>query len=417
MSADLTQAEIDALLRGEELPIHDDSKDTGEIDISKFEGVEGEVSSSPAVIDSMDFDEITEDIYQFLDPVEVDALGEIGNICMGNSATTMSNVLGHRVIITTPTVKLFKSKNVLAAYHCPFLVVSVGYVEGIIGKNLLILKNKDAAIITDLMMGGSGEVDENNIVIDELQLSAISEIMNQMIGASATAMSNMLGIVVNISPPAAENIEADEGVTKFLDGSELVIRISFDMEIEGILKSKLIQMMSLDLAKDLLATQLGGGSSAPEPAPAPAPKPAPAPAPAPKPAPAPAPAPAPKPAPRPAAPPAPKVEVTPAACVSFDEPAGYEEESVVGNLDLISDIPLEVTVEIGKTKRSLNDVMNLTANSIIMLDRLAGEPVDIIVNGKPVARGEVVVIEENYGVRITEMLTPSEMAVFRNLSK
>ena len=90
---------------------------------------------------------------------------------------------------------------------------------------------------------------------------------------------------------------------------------------------------------------------------------------------------------------------------------------MVGNLDLISDIPLEVTVEIGKTRRSLNDVMNLTANSIIMLDRLAGEPVDIIVNGKPVAKGEVVVIEENYGVRITEMLTPSEMAVFRNLSK
>ncbi len=406
MSADLTQAEIDALLRGEELPIHDDSKDTGEVDISQYEGAEGEVSSSPAVIDSMDFDEETEDIYQFLDPVEVDALGEIGNICMGNSATTMSNVLGHRVVITTPTVKLFKSKNVLAAYHCPFLVVSVGYVEGIIGKNLLILKNKDAAIITDLMMGGSGEVDEDNIVIDELQLSAISEIMNQMIGASATAMSNMLGIVVNISPPAAENIEADEGVTKFLDGSDLVIRISFDMEIEGILKSKLIQMMSLDLAKKLLATQLGGGVSEPEPAPAPAP--------APKPAPAPAPRPAPAPAPRPAAP---KVEVTPAACVSFDEPGAYEEDSVVGNLDLISDIPLEVTVEIGKTKRSLNDVMNLTANSIIMLDRLAGEPVDIIVNGKPVARGEVVVIEENYGVRITEMLTSSEMTAFRNLSK
>jgi flagellar motor switch protein FliN/FliY len=270
------------------------------------------------------------------------------------------------------------------------------------------LKDYDAAIITDLMMGGDGTVDEDNLVLGELHLSAISEIMNQMIGSSATAMSNMLGKIVNISPPNATYIDADEDLTKFLEDNSLVVRISFDMEIEGVLKSKLMQMMSLDLARELVATQIGGPApSASEPAPAAAPEPEPQPAAAPAPAasaPPPPPKPAaPKPAPKPAAPP---VSVQPVVVPDFGVDA--EAEAYKENLDLISDIPLQVTVELGRTKRSLNDVMNFGNGSIVMLDRLAGDAVDIIVNGKPIAKGEVVVIEENYGVRITEMFAASD---------
>ena len=193
-------------------------------------------------------DEIKEDISQYLSEDEVDALGEIGNIAMGTSATTMSAILGHRVLITTPQVELFKPENALTAYRCPFLAVTVGYLNGLQGKNLLILKEYDAAVITDVMMGGDGNIEWNRASsLSEIHFSAISEIMNQMIGSSATAMSNMLGVTVNITPPQAVRIDVGEDVSTLMGPSKLLIRTSFDMEIEGVLKSTLLQIMRVRL--------------------------------------------------------------------------------------------------------------------------------------------------------------------------
>lgn len=396
--SDLTQEQIDALLRNEEIHVEDEGDKIQKlVDEAQKDGDEGAApeSDGPVVAQHLDNNgEVPENISDYLSTDQTDAIGEIGNICMGTSATTMSSILGHRVVITTPRVQIFKPENALAAYSCPFLAVSVGYSEGLEGKNLLILKDVDAAIITDVMMGGDGNIDKENIVLTDIHMSAISEIMNQMIGSSATALSNMLGRSVNITPPQAQYIEVGGDVGSLLPGSAMLVRISFDMEIEDVLHSQLLQMMSLDLAKELAESQLS-------PAPAPEPEPEPEVVPAPRPAPA-APA-APKPAPKPKPKPAPErmVDVHEAVCEDFDDDGGGITDA--SNLQLITDIPLQVTVELGRTHKSLQEVMNLGVGSVVILDRLAGEPVDVIVNGKRIAKGEVVVIDENYGVRINEI--------------
>ncbi|MPM03699.1 hypothetical protein SDC9_49966 [bioreactor metagenome] len=414
--SNLSQAEIDAMLQGKAA---DSKKQTGEIDISAI--------AENAKNDSFDImgtggtseqeDRGTEDITKYFSPEETDALGEIGNICMGTSATTMNMLLGRRVTITTPKVALYNSEDLLASYKCPFLAISVEFVEGLYGKNLLLLKNYDAALITDLLMGGDGTIDKDNFVLTDIHLSAVSEVMNQMMGSAATAMSNMMGDGINISPPQVAKMAVDECVDKFLDGATPVIKISFDMEIEGLLKSKLLQIMSIDMAKELISSLMHSGEGEEEI------KPAPGPArvfngpdaashescagiPQPR-----------KIAAASALNKNPDVKsvnknqgvksVKPVQYQAFDEPekASPHQDVNIKNFDLINDIPLQVTVELGKTKKNLSDILNLGIGSIIVLDKQAGELVDVIVNGKRIAKGEVVVIDENYGVRITELLS------------
>lgn len=388
--SNLSQAEIDELLR-----------------------TSAGSASPPAETGDRDADETgREDILRYFTPEEVDALGEIGNICMGNSATTMHTLIGRKVTITTPTVEIYRTDKVVSPGGSPYLAISVEFIEGVYGKNLLILKDYDAALITDLLMGGEGQVDKSNIVLTEIHLSAVSEVMNQMIGAAATAMSNMMGDGINITPPSIDRMEPDQNVGRFLEGATPVVRISFDMEIEGLLKSKLLQIMTIDMAKELITSLMHPAEEPPEP-----PQRAVSPA---KPAPAPAPRAAePRPAAAPRAPersrgserpPAPEPQrvkaVKPADYLTFDESPSTAVglDSDLTNFDLINDIPLQVTVELGKTKKNLSDVLGVGPGSIIVLDKMAGELVDVIVNGKRIAKGEVVVIDENYGVRITELM-------------
>lgn len=340
-------------------------------------------------------EDITEDISRYFSADEIDALGEIGNICIGTSATTMSALVGKRVTITTPKVDVYKVENALSSYRCPFLAIGVEYTSGIEGKNLLIVKDYDAAVITDLMMGGDGAVDAEHIELDEIHLSAMSEVMNQMIGSAATAMSNMMGNEMNISTPQIVRIEADESMGKYFNGASRIVKISFDMEIEDLLKSKLLQIMTIEVAKKLIGSLMNpdGNEPAPEPARA---------------------------AGSGAGPQsgvrsrtAPISEkqqvkvVKQASFQSFDEEMGASGQNTgKSNFDLINDIPLQVTVELGKVVKNLSEVLNFGTGSIIVLDKQAGDLVDVIVNGKYIAKGEVVVIDENYGVRITEILKP-----------
>ena len=339
-----------------------------------------------------------EDISRYFTATDIDTLGEIGNICMGTSATTLYSLLGHRVTITTPQVAMYKAEDVLSPYRCPFLAVSVEFVEGIHGKNLLILKEYDAALITDLLMGGDGQVDQDNIVLNEIHFSAMSEFMNQMIGSSATAMSNMVGSPVNISPPTASRIEYYDSVAGLLDGASPIVKISFDMEIEGLLKSKLLQIMSIDMARDLIGSltqpdepeneniekgKIPINTSQPE-----------------------APTGSGRRSDSPVRDEQRLKSVKQPSFQSFDEkpekPAANKSGS--SDFDLISDIPLQVTVELGKAKKNLGDILNLGIGSIVVLDKQAGDLVEVIANGKRIAKGEVVVIDENYGVRITEIV-------------
>lgn len=382
---------------------------------------------------------------------EVDILGEVGNISMGAVATTMYSLLDKRVEITTPHVTVYKTEDVLSVYKIPFVVAIIEYKKGVEGTNLLVLKVEDAALITDLLMGGDGKVEEP-IELDEMHLSAMSEVMNQMMGASSTSLSKLLGTQIDIAPPKSTQVEVGFDIKEILGDMDMVTKISFDMEIEGLLKSELIQLMPYDVsrtfAKQFMDVGVGGAvptpaaaatpapiASPPPPPPAVAPAPA-APAPAAPTAPVMAPpapeavpfapaatapypqqapyeqpgaAPYPPGAPYPYPPPSPPmaagqgriVDVHSMQFQSFDAPRSPGEANPIG---LVYNIPLQVSVELGKTKKEISEILEFNLGTIIVLEKMAGDPVEVVVNGKLLARGEVVVIDDNYGVRITEII-------------
>ena len=265
--SNLSQAEIDALLNQDNSHNQSDA-DTGrvgEADETKHSKQNPDTSASMPETDTsswtdnevQDFGKLDEKLKMldksrdYLTEEEKDILGEIGNICMGASATTMYTLLGHRVTITTPRVSVYTSEEVLSVYSSPFVIVKVEYKEGVEGKNLLILKEKDSILITDLLMG-SESPSEAGTTLDEMHLSAMSEIMNQMIGSSATSLSNLLGVPIDITPPEAIWVGKEADISSFIDGSQLAIKVSFNMEIEGVLKSELMQIMSINAGKQLV---------------------------------------------------------------------------------------------------------------------------------------------------------------------
>lgn len=408
--ADLTQEEIDALLNG--------------------------AASEPAASDSASNEEASSVLSDdLLSSMEKDALGEIGNISMGSAATTLSVLLGHKVNITTPTVSVDTMSTIQNQYPMPYLVVEVGYVIGINGNNILAIQASDASIIADLMMGGDGLNPQEEL--NDIHMSAVGEAMNQMMGTVATSLSTMFNKKIDISPPKVNLIDlgAEDKITDLVNNDEPVVKTSFRMEVDGLIDSEIMQILPLDVAKEMVSFLMGGGAEAEaQEAPAPAPEPAPAPV-APEPAPvaaapataAPAPQPA---APQYAAPPQPQYTAPPMGAQPVYAPPAYANNVVssgvpvqnaqfapltnepvevnAANISLIQDVPLQVTVELGRTKKSIREILEFSTGSIIELDKLAGEPVDIHVNGQLTAKGEVVVIDENFGVRITEIVSPME---------
>ena len=335
---------------------------------------------------------------------EKDAIGEISNISMGTAATTLSTLLNQKVLITTPNVSIANWEDISQSYDRPCVFIQISYIEGLDGNNILILREKDVKIITDLMMGGNGE-DVDGTELSELHLSAICEAMNQMMGSAATSISSVLEKKVDISPPTASLIDMDgsideEGFGDFLKGE--FVKVSFRLEIGTLIDSELMQLYPIDFAKELY-NKFMSSSELDQPAPA-ALTPAPAPAPAPA-------APTPGPAPAMSAPPqgyaqpmqpAQPVNVAPAQFQAFDNtinPLMQQE-----NIGLIMDVPLEVTVELGRTNKTIKEILDFSPGTIIELNKLAGEAIDLLVNGKYVAKGEVVVIEDNFGIRITEII-------------
>lgn len=335
---------------------------------------------------------------------EKDAIGEISNISMGTAATTLSTLLNQKVLITTPNVSIANWEDISQSYDRPCVFIQISYIEGLDGNNILILREKDVKIITDLMMGGNGE-DVDGTELSELHLSAICEAMNQMMGSAATSISSVLEKKVDISPPTASLIDMDgsideEGFGDFLKGE--FVKVSFRLEIGTLIDSELMQLYPIDFAKELY-NKFMSSSELDQPAPA-APTPAPAPAPVPA-------VPTPGPAPAMSAPPqgyaqpmqpAQPVNVAPAQFQAFDNtinPLMQQE-----NIGLIMDVPLEVTVELGRTNKTIKEILDFSPGTIIELNKLAGEAIDLLVNGKYVAKGEVVVIEDNFGIRITEII-------------
>lgn len=345
---------------------------------------------------------------------EIDALGEVGNISMGTSATTLFTLLGHKVLITTPKVTVTSWDEMEREYNSSYVAVRVEYTQGLVGSNLLIIKEDDVKVITDLMMGGEGTNTGGELT--DLHLSAISEAMNQMVGSSATSMSSMFNKRIDISPPKASTFHFNTGETVGeFGGSQKIVRISFKMVVGNLIDSEIMQLIPISFAKtlveSLLDTDMGDpGPAAASKAPPPQQRQAQA---------APQqpqmqqqapqeywmdhedPAPAPQDRGRGRAP----VNVQPAQFQSFDDSRISNEKK---NISLIMDVPLQITVELGRTQRMIRDILEFGPGSIIELDKLAGEPVDILVNGKQIAKGEVVVIDESFGVRITDIIHPSK---------
>jgi len=351
-----------------------------------------------------------------LSDAERDAVGEIANINMGTAATTLSTLLNNKVTITTPRVSYVSLEELSEQYDRPCVFIHISYIEGIDGNNILILKEQDVKVITDLMMGGDGSNTDGDL--SELHLSAISEAMNQMMGSAATSLSSMLEKKVDISPPTASLVDLndsieDKEISNFLVGQ--VVQVAFDMKIGDLIDSQIMQLYPFEFAKELYERFIGsgnmGGNSATETAPVQEAAPQPAPQPTPAPAPAPMPQAAPQAMPQmdpnmaqmqqPYMMPAANVNVQPAQFQNFNPGIGplLQQE----NIDLIMDVPLEVTVELGRTNKSIKEILDFSPGTIIELNKLAGELVDVLVNGKFVAKGEVVVIEENFGIRLVEI--------------
>lgn len=356
-----------------------------------------------------------------LSDIEKDAIGEIANISMGTSATTLFSLVNRKVNITTPVVSIANWNNFIDDQERPCVFIQIRYTVGLDGANILILREQDVKVITDLMMGGDGTNTEGEL--GELHLSAISEAMNQMMGSSATSLSSMLGKMIDISPPDASLVNLLDNkrggdIAPFLD--EDFVKIEFRMQIDDLVDSTIMQLYPIEFAKSLydifIGTQMGGAAEAtPEPVPQPfVPE---------KVEPMPQSQPVPQPQPDPMAGYAmpqmampqmampqmampqmmpQNMNIQPAQFQAFGNPAVANVSQE--NIGLIMDVPLEVTVELGRTKKSIAEILDFTPGTIIELDKIAGEPIDVLVNGKFVAKGEVVVIEESFGIRVTEIV-------------
>ncbi len=430
----LSQDEINALLNG--MDLSDDGGNSGNAPADSGSNAAGNPGGQSEVVDDT-----------LLTEVEKDAIGEVANISMGSSATTLYSLVNKKVNITTPVVSLARWKSMLDEYERPCVFIQIKYTQGLDGTNILVLKDRDVKIITDLMMGGDGtNVDGGEIT--ELHLSAISEAMNQMMGSSATSLSTMLGTMIDISPPSANLLD----LADYADGAELspflggtFVKVRFSMQIGDLVDSNIMQLYPVEFAKNIVNTFMGAqmGDSEPEPAPTPAPQPA----------------------MQPQQGMDPQmmgmqpqmgmnpqmmgmqpqmgmnpqmmgmqpqmgmnpqmmgmqpqmgmnaygynpygqmmqnVNVQPAQFQSFSGDLGAMASNE--NIGLIMDVPLEVTVELGRTTKSISDILDFAPGTIIELNRIAGEPIDVLVNGKFVAKGEVVVIEECFGIKVTEII-------------
>lgn len=343
---------------------------------------------------------------QYLTTIEEDTLGEIGNISFGSSATTLSTLLNQKVEITTPKVSVIQKADIDNEFTFEPVSIQVNYIEGFTGKNVFVIKSEDAAIISDIMLGGDGTSPEKDL--SEIHLSAVQEAMNQMMGAAATSMSTIFNKKVDISPPSIKLGNLDDEISTDSNFEEdAFVKVFFQLKVGHLIDSTIMQFMPIRFARKFV-DQLLSGSTSEESAAG-----------------------------------VEEVEklVDPfARSVNTSQTKPVEKQTqpqYIGNsigresvtiqeaafsdfnqvelnkneqrnLDMLLDIPLKVTVELGRTKRTIKDILDLSSGSIIELDKLAGEPVDILVNEKLIAKGEVVVIDENFGVRVTDIISQSD---------
>jgi flagellar motor switch protein FliN/FliY len=354
-----------------------------------------------------------------LTPDQKDALGEIGNISYGTASTALSQLLNKRVEINTPTVFLTTPREIKEQHPCPYVLLEVEYKTGLKGTDILILKVDDALVIADLFMGGDGKTAKAEL--NEIELSAVTEAMNQMAGHAATSLSSLLSKKIDIFPPRLKIIDfakASEALNQEVHEDDSMAAVQFRLVIEDLIDSEIILLIPFDFAVDMVdsllnQTRMSVASSAPPPLSSPAaerrmPEPLFPSQPAgpeagchfniPQAAAGPVAAPEYASSPQ-------RVMVQPA---QFANLSGTQVPKDMGNIGLLLDVPLQVTVELGHTRMKIKEILELGLGSVIELDKLAGDPVDIFVNGKLIAKGEVVVIDENFGIKVTDIVSHIE---------
>ncbi len=356
--------------------------------------------------------------------MEIDTIGEMLNISMGAAATAVSTLLNKKVYITVPKVEVTTSNNFEFKSLTPGVGVEINYIEGLSGVNVFLLKMQDVQKIVEILLQMEHDPDVE-FVMDEISTSAICETMNQMMGSASTALAQFLNTTVNISTPTSFEVKADENFSlRYFEDNDDVIIVRFNLQVDGVLDSEFASVMPIDFARTLLDTLFnveGNQTFAQEPIGAnkgetvqaeqtPAP-PAPTPPPPVQQPVAPPQQPAPQPQAQPQHTPAPQANynVAPASFQGFSGGASQMSGETSENLKLIMSVPLKISVELGNSKKTIKDILEFSNGSIIELDKQAGMPVDILVNGQKIATGDVVVVEEYYGVRITEILNPSEI--------
>jgi len=450
-----------------------------------------------------------------LTEMEKDVIGEVMNISLGSSATSLSSLLSKRVDITVPRVKVTNTQDFDFNDMDPAIGVEIKYIDGVNGDNVLILKKADIKVILETLM--SIEIPDDEFVLDEIAMSAVSEVMNQMMGSAATALADFLGKPVNISTPVAYEITDKESFKGRYFSEDSIVEVKFDLKVGDVINSEFLNVFSIPLAKEMVGLFLKGTGieqndsgemvinqsfaesteknvtqnteKAQEPRmqaqekiqeyepeleeiPAPKPKleekvlqpeprleervqkPSPRVEPevskyidkeprekvdsyeddfkeederlhsrrpkrrkmpeyyddyddeeydyyqerprkaAPE-----------RKARRSTAP----VNVAPIQYESFDDDEEVLSEEQKTNLGLIMSVPLQVTVEIGRTKKKIKDILEFSQGTIVELDKQAGTQVDIIINGQVIAKGDVVVVNDNFGVRVSEIIKKDEI--------
>jgi len=383
----LSQDEINALLSGDDTSNSTEESNTG-----------------------LGADAITE--------IDKDLLGEIGNISMGSASTALYQLINQQVNITTPVVSVTTLKEIKNAFETPNIILDIEYISGIVGRNILIVKIQDGLVISNLMMGGDGKVDASATSLSEIEISAVSEAMNQMIGSAATSMATMFGRKVDISPPTSKVVEDGETpISDKIPEDQSIVKVSFRMTIGDIVDSNIMQIFPIETAKNIVAIMTGEDKGVQEEVEAPAAIQS---------------NPIPnkeiqQSAPQQAQPQyAPQLQYQPQyqqpqyqPQMQYQQPVEVHQATFaplspqgnvppMKNMDLILDVPLDISVVLGRTKKSIQDILNLGTGSLIELEKLAEEPVEILVNGKQIALGEVVVVDENFGVRITSIISNAE---------
>lgn len=313
-----------------------------------------------------------------------DIIGEVGNISMSQAATTLSSILSHRVMITTPRVSCLKFQEIIDESTTPKVVTTIEFKKGLLGSNLLMMDVTDSIIIADLMMDGDGNVGEREFT--DLELSAVGEAMNQMIGSASTAMATMLERTVDILPPDVEVWKDNDSVSyDKISGDTTVCKIAFKLTVDDLIESEIMQIFTLDTVREIAGLMMNDNATVVEDRDI-------------------------------------QTELTeeitlpssmPTEKVGVQKPAFQElgetsPQNNTNNLDLIMDVPLQFSVVLGENQKTIKDVLALGTGSVVELDKMTDEPLQVYVNGKLIAEGEVVVINESFGIRITNILSQEQ---------